>query len=120
MYGGPAVSHHEYVFGVGEQHLQIVHGLERQRVLVAQTWRRDPVPGDHFEYERSDRGVDHFLGHAGLLQPQRLFRRLVPVVAHLQDPGHHARLLTAPVQYTRYIVVTRRDAADSEQSSRIL
>lgn len=97
VYGRPAVAHHEYVLGVGEQHFEIVHGLQRQRVLVTQPGRRDAMSGDHFEYERSDRRVDHLLGHAGLLQPQRFFGRLVPVVAHLQDSRHHPGLLAAPV-----------------------
>lgn len=101
MDGGPAVAHHENIFGVREQHLQVVHGLERQRVFVAQPGGRDPVPGDHFEYERSDRRVDHFLGDAGFLEPQRFFGRLVPVVAHLQDSRHHPGFLATPAHGQR-------------------
>lgn len=99
MDGCPAVAHHEYVLGVGKQHLQIVHGLERQGVLVAQPGRRHPVTGDDFEDERSDGGVDDFIGDAGFFQPKRLLGRFVPMVAHLQDSRHHPRLLATPVAH---------------------
>lgn len=98
---GSAISHHEYVFGVGKQHLEIVHGLERQRVLVAESRGRNPVPSYHFEYERSDCRVDHILGHAGLFKSHRFLFRLVPVVTHLQDSRHHSSLLSAPVTEIR-------------------
>lgn len=98
MHRGPAVAHHEYVLGVREQQLQVVHELKRQRVLVAQTGCRHSVSSDHFEDKRSNGRVDHILGHAGLFQPQRLFGRLVPMAAHLQDPRNHPRLLSTPVE----------------------
>lgn len=51
MDGCSAVANHEYVLGVGKQHLQIVHRLESQRVFVAQSRCRHPVPSDNFQNE---------------------------------------------------------------------
>lgn len=73
MHGGTAVAHHKQELGVGEQLQHVCAHLEHQRVLVAQSGRRVPVPDDHLQAERSDGVIEYGLRYTRLLQPHTFF-----------------------------------------------